>query len=136
MNKRTPSIMDMLEKIKVNKLISVLIYPLIGWTLCGMVMFIGMEITSETITLIIHAIAAPIIFAIVSLNYFKRFIYDPPLKTAIVFVSFVFLMDFFFVALLINKSLEMFANILGTWIPFVLIFVSVYLTGQYTKKLD
>ncbi len=38
-------------------------------------------------------------------------------------------MDFFVVALLINRSLEMFASPLGTWIPFALIFVSTWLTG-------
>jgi len=47
--------------------------------------------------------------------------------------------DFFVFALLVNHSLDMFASLLGTWIPFVLIFVSTYLTGlmvtnnQYRK---
>jgi hypothetical protein len=49
-------------------------------------------------------------------------------------VSFVIIVDFFIVALLINKSLDMFASLLGTWIPFVLIFTSTYLTGLYTLK--
>jgi hypothetical protein len=38
-------------------------------------------------------------------------------------------MDFFLVAKVINKSMEMFQDPLGTWIPFGLIFVSTYLTG-------
>jgi hypothetical protein len=56
------------------------------------------------------------------------------MQTAIIFVGFVISVDFFLVALLINKSLEMFASLLGTWIPFVLIFTSTYLTGWYTVK--
>jgi hypothetical protein len=39
-------------------------------------------------------------------------------------------MDFFIVAMLINKSFEMFTSLLGTWIPFALIFISTYLTGN------
>jgi hypothetical protein len=41
----------------------------------------------------------------------------------------VIAMDFFVVALLINRSLEMFTSPLGTWIPFALIFISTWLTG-------
>jgi hypothetical protein len=42
----------------------------------------------------------------------------------------VIAMDFFVVAMLINRSFEMFASLLGTWIPFALIFASTYLTGK------
>jgi hypothetical protein len=38
-------------------------------------------------------------------------------------------MDVFLVALVINRSLEMFESVLGTWFPWVLIFFSTYLTG-------
>jgi hypothetical protein len=38
------------------------------------------------------------------------------------------------VALLINRSLEMFASLLGTWIPFALIFASTYLTGLIVQR--
>jgi hypothetical protein len=50
------------------------------------------------------------------------------LQTALIFVGFVIVVDFFVVALLINKSLDMFASLLGTWIPFALIFGSAYVT--------
>ncbi len=95
---------------------------------------IGMGITSTANALIIHAVMAPIIAAIISLIYFKKFNYTKPIQTAVIFVSFVILVDFFVVALLINKSLEMFESILGTWIPFVLIFVSTYLTGSFVGE--
>jgi len=51
------------------------------------------------------------------------------LQTALIFVGFVIVVDFFLVALLINRSLEMFTSLLGTWIPFALIFTSTYVTG-------
>lgn len=119
---------------KSRKLITVLLHAFIGWALCAATMTIGMATTSMQNALIIHAIGAPVFFTIVSLIYFTKFNYTTPLQTAIIFVGFVITVDFFLVALLINKSLEMFASLLGTWIPFVLIFTSTYLTGLYTAK--
>jgi len=40
--------------------------------------------------------------------------------------------DFFVVGLVINRSLEMFTSVLGTWIPFALIFASTWLAGRLT----
>jgi uncharacterized integral membrane protein len=97
-------------------------------------MGIGMATTSLSNTLIIHAIGAPIFFAIVSLVYFSKFNYTSPLQTALIFVGFVIVLDFFVVALLINRSMAMFASWLGTWIPFALIFLSTYVTGLYMAK--
>jgi hypothetical protein len=97
-------------------------------------MGIGMATTSIDQALVIHAIAAPIFFILVSLNYFKKFNYTTPLQTALIFVGFVITTDFLVVALLINRSLDMFTSLLGTWIPFALIFTSTYLTGLYTMR--
>lgn len=115
-----------------RKPVTILIHAFVGWALCFATMGIGMATTSLENALVIHAIGAPIFFAIVSLIYFKRFNYTTPLQTAIIFVGFVITVDFFVVALLINKSLDMFASLLGTWIPFALIFTSTYLTGLNT----
>lgn len=116
-----------------RKSLIILAHPFVGWALCGLTMGIGMDTTSLTNALLIHAFVTPIIFGSISLFYFKKFHYTSPIKTAIIFVSFVIFMDFFVVALLIVKSFEMFTTILGTWIPFFLIFISTYLTGLYTK---
>ncbi|MCK5647117.1 MAG: hypothetical protein KAH97_10065 [Anaerolineales bacterium] len=102
---------------------------LFGWALCGAIMFIGMSITSIETTLVVHAIGAPIIFSTISWFYFKKLRYTSPLQTSVAFVLIVMFMDLFLVALVINRSLEMFQSLLGTWIPFVLIFLSTYLMG-------
>jgi len=43
-------------------------------------------------------------------------------------------MDYFVVALLINRNLGMFVSLLETWIPFVEIFFSTLLTGLYVVR--
>jgi hypothetical protein len=120
--------------IRVRRTAVVLAHAFVGWALCAAIMGIGMSITSLQNTLVAHAIGAPIIFMAVSLVYFKRFRYTPPLQTAIIFLSFVMIVDFFVVALLINRSLDMFLSWLGTWLPFALIFTSTYITGLSMTK--
>ena len=118
----------------VQKTTILLAYAFVGWALCAATMGIGMAVTSLENTLIAHAIGAPIFFATVSLGYFRKFSFTTPLQTAVIFLTFVVGVDFFVVALLINRSFEMFASLLGTWIPFTLIFLSTYLTGLLTAK--
>lgn len=119
---------------KINKTIIILMHAFAGWALCAATMGIGMAVTSLNNALIIHAIAAPVFFAGVSLVYFRKSNYTAPLQTAGIFIAFVIAMDFFVVALLINHSLDMFTSFLGTWIPFALIFTSTFVTGVIIKR--
>jgi hypothetical protein len=114
-----------------RKTVIILLHAFVGWALCAATIGIGMSTTTLENALVIHAVAAPIIFTLISLVYFNKFHFTTPLITAVIFVSFVMAMDFFVVALLINKSLDMFTSLLGTWIPFALIFTSTLLTGLY-----
>lgn len=117
-----------------RKVLIILAHAFVGWAFCTATMLIGMATMSIDSALIVHAVAAPIIFTIISLIYFNKFNYTSPLTTALIFVSFVIVVDFFLVALIINRSLEMFASPLGTWIPFALIFASTYVTGSLTTR--
>jgi hypothetical protein len=121
----------------VRKLVIIFIHAFIGWALCAATMGIGLATLTIEKTLIVHAVGAPVFFAVVSLIYFRKFNYTTPLQTALIFDGFVIAVDFFVVALLINRSMDMFASLLGTWIPFALIFASTYLTGlSVLKKVD
>jgi hypothetical protein len=105
-------------------------FGLVGWALCGAIMFVGMATIDMQTTLILHAIGASIIFGALSWIYHTRFRYTSPIQTGVLFLSIVMLTDLILVGLVINKSLDMFASPLGTWIPFGLIFLSTYLTGR------
>jgi hypothetical protein len=111
------------------------IHAFIGWFLCAATMGVGSRLTSMQNTLYIHATLAPIFFFLISTFYFKKFAYFSPLALAMYFTLFVALIDFVLVALIILKSLEMFTSVLGTWIPFGLIFGSTYVAGViHTKR--
>jgi hypothetical protein len=110
------------------------VHAFVGWFLCAATMGIGSSLTTMQNTLYIHATLSPIFFFLISAFYYKKFGHVTPLIAAVYFTLFVILIDFFIVALIFLKNLEMFASVLGTWIPFVLIFVSTYLAGIIFKQ--
>lgn len=126
--------MNTLSKTRIKKFSVVLAFALLAQALCWSIMVVGQMVTSIENTLIAHAIGAPIIAIVVSSIYYKKFNYTSPLQTAIVFVSVVIAMDVFVVALLIEKSFEMFASPIGTWIPISSIFLATYLNGLFARK--
>lgn len=107
----------------------IITHGFIGWLLSSTILFVAMEITTIYLSLIIHFIAAPFIFLGISKHYFKRYNYTSPFVTALILVSMVMVLDFFIVALVIQKSLVMFESVMGTWLPFLFIFLTVWLTG-------
>ena len=115
---------------RAKKVLVVLAFACAGWVLCAATMGVGMALMSLQSAMIVHAVLAPVFFTLLSIIYYKKFNYTTPLKTALVFLFFVVVVDFFIVALLVNHSLAMFTSALGTWVPFGLIFLSVYVTGM------
>lgn len=104
-------------------------FALVGWVLCAASIGIGFAATTQTMALIAHAIVAPVVFAGLSWVYFTRFTYTTPLVTAALFLGIVAALDLVVVALFILRSFAMFGSLLGTWLPFVLIFVATWATG-------
>jgi hypothetical protein len=112
-----------------KKTIVIAAHALMGWGLCGAIIGIGRSVTSMDNTLIVHAVAVPIIFCTLSLLYFKSFHYTTPLQTATIFLGVAMGLDMFVIAPFAERSFAMFASILGTWIPFALIFLATWVTG-------
>jgi hypothetical protein len=114
----------------VKRTLAIVALGVLGWGLCGSIMFVGMALTSLRTTLIVHAVGAPVIFAAITWIYFRRFRGPSPLRLALGFEALVVGLDLFVVALVINRSFDMFRDPMGTWVPFTLIFLSAYLTGR------
>jgi hypothetical protein len=112
----------------------VLLHAFVGWALCGSIIGFGRSVTSMENTLIIHVILVPVVFAVVSLIYFKKFNYTTPLQTALIFLALAVVMDAVIVAQFIEKSYRMFLSPLGTWIPLASIFVVTYAVGLLMRR--
>ena len=106
-----------------------LAFAVVGWAFCGAIMGVGPLFLSMQTTLIVHAIAGPLGFALLALIYHRRFAYTGPLLTALVFLGVVIGLDLFLVAPLFIRSYAMFGSIIGTWLPFSLIFAATLVTG-------
>ena len=114
----------------VKKAIVILTFAAAVWAFCGALVGVGRQFMTMETTLIVHAIGAPIGAAVASWLYFHNFNFTSPLATAAIFVALSLTLDFFVVALLVEKNFEMFGSVLGLWIPQALIFTATYLTGR------
>lgn len=100
------------------------------WACCGAVMGLAQSLTTTDNALLIHAAAAPVVGAGLSFAYYRATRSDRFVFTAGVLTVTPAALDFFVVATLLLRSYGMFGSLIGTWIPFALIFVSSYLTGK------
>jgi hypothetical protein len=117
-----------------KKIIIFLLHALTGWALCAAVMGIGMLLLPLQNALLVHLFAAPMIFALVSVSFYKKEPSSEPILVAAGFTAFVTAMDFILVAWIIQKSFAMFGSFMGTWMPFAMIFISSWMTGRAMKK--
>jgi hypothetical protein len=107
-------------------------HALVGWAYCGVLIGVGWQILPTHATLVLHAVGAPVGFALISLLYYRKFAFTSPLQTALAFLGIVVALDLFLVAPIFEKNYAMFASALGTWIPFALIFAATYFTGRWS----
>jgi hypothetical protein len=108
---------------------SVAAHGVVGWVICGSTIAIGRQFLSMTSTLIVHAIVAPIVFALLAMHFFSRHPNAPPLRTSLTLVGVVIGLDAFVVAPVIERSYAMFTSPLGTWIPFASIWLASFIVG-------
>ncbi len=114
----------------VNNRFSVVVHALVGWVVCGATIGVGRQLVSMQATLIIHAVVAPVVFALLTWHYFTRFPESSPARTALAMLAIVVGLDALLVAPVFERSYAMFASILGTWVPFASIFTVSYLVGR------
>lgn len=114
-----------------KRILFIVAYPLIGWAICGTTVGIGRRLIDMHTTLVVHAIVAPLAFAVLSALFFRQFPGSSPVRIASAFLSVVMALDVLLVAPLFEHSFSMFGSVLGTWFPLALIFAAVLIVGRY-----
>jgi hypothetical protein len=94
-----------------------------------------LHLVSLGLALTLHAIAAPIIFSAIAHRYFQARGARDPLPTAVTWTATVALLDLVVVAGAVRGSLEVLKSIAGTWLPFALILVATWATGELMSML-
>lgn len=111
------------------------LHAVIGWAVCATTMGGLLAIGTLQVALILHALATPLVFAALSRHYFRKEGARDPLPTAFAFVGIVALLDLVVVAGLLQHSLAMFGSVAGSWLPFLLIFVTTWMTGELMSTM-
>ena len=106
-----------------------------GWALCVATMGLLLAVAGTGTALLLHALAAPIVFTAVSTRYFRLRGARAALPTALTFAGVTAALDLVVVAGLAQRSLATFASPLGTWLPLALIFLVTWITGALFSTL-
>jgi menaquinone-dependent protoporphyrinogen oxidase len=106
-----------------------------GWAICGALMGVLLQTVSEGWAIALHGIAVPLVFAAISVNYFRARGARTPLAAALAFTAIVALLDAGIVAALILGSFDMFTSLFGTWLPILLIFATTWAVGTALQMM-
>jgi menaquinone-dependent protoporphyrinogen oxidase len=101
-----------------------------GGLLCTAVMWGLLQVLSSTIALAVHAVAAPLIFAVVARHYFRQPGSLDAFWAAAAFVAITALLDLVVIARAVQYRPAIFANVLATWVPLLLIFLMTWMLGE------
>ena len=82
-----------------KKPIAILSYAVIGLVICCAIMGIGPLLTTQQMTLYIHIIGGPLAYMFLSVSYFKSYNFTTLLETALIFICFIIMVDFFLLLL-------------------------------------
>jgi menaquinone-dependent protoporphyrinogen oxidase len=105
-------------------------YGTMGWLLCVAVMWGLPPVLNSTVASAVHAVAAPLIFAVVARHYFRQRGSRDALWTAAAFVAITALLDLVVIAGAVQHSPAIFASVLATWVPLLLIFLMTWMVGE------
>jgi len=104
----------MIKPGRLQRVAVILVHAVAGWAYCGAIIGVGRQFLSIHSTLILHAIGAPVGFALISFFYYRKFAFTSPLETAAAFLGVVAALDLFLVTPVFEKSYAMFSSVLGT----------------------
>ncbi len=105
------------------------------WAICGAIMGVGLAVTTEAVTLTVHAIGAPVFAALAAVAYQR---YDgafAPLAVAAGFVAVALVLDVALVSLVIIGDFSMFESVWGVWVPMALIFAAAWAAGAWARPV-
>ena len=106
------------------------IHAIVGWAACAAVMGVLLRFSSLQMALAVHAVAVPIVFAVVAWHYFRASGSRDAMLTALGFVAVVALLDLIVIAGFVEQSFAMFGSVVGTWVPFALIGAVTWTIGE------
>jgi proline iminopeptidase len=112
--------------VTVGRTLALLGFALLGWGLCGATIGVARGLMPMESALVVHAVAAPVIAGTLAYLYARCCAATTPLVTGLVFVAVPVVMDVALIAPFVERSWDMFRSPIGTWIPFVSMFLAAW----------
>jgi len=113
----------------------VVAHAVAGSAACAAVMAGSLAVAGPRVAIVLHAIAAPLIFAAIARRYFAARGARAPLPVAIAFTAIAAALDLGIVAGLIQRGPALLGSIAGAWLPLALIFVATWSCGAIMSTL-
>ncbi|HVV84140.1 MAG TPA: flavodoxin domain-containing protein [Kofleriaceae bacterium] len=110
-------------------------HAVLGWAACAAILFGLMAILPARAALVLHAIAAPLVFGAVAWRYFRVRGARAPLPSALTFAGVTAALDVALVAGALGRGLAMFRSFTGTWLPLALVVVVAWAVGGVMAML-
>jgi hypothetical protein len=112
--------------VAVGRALALFGFALLAWGLCGATIGVVRGLMPMETALVVHAVAAPIIAGTLAYAYARCCPVTTPIVTGLAFVGVVVAMDAGLIAPFVERSWDMFRSLIGTWIPFILIFLGAW----------
>ncbi len=112
-----------------KKIIVLALFALIGWGICGIIYYYSEIYLRDHLAILIHFLTSPFIFAGLTHVYFTRFNYTRPVGTALIVIGSKVILDFLAIRFFWETNIDMFSNLMASWIPYVVSFFAIFLIG-------
>jgi menaquinone-dependent protoporphyrinogen oxidase len=100
-----------------------------AWAACAAALW-SLSLASSTLGLVVHALLVPVVFALVARRYFHARGARDALPVALAFTGMAAALDLVVAAGAVQRSLDIFASVSATWLPYALAFATTWITGS------
>ncbi len=119
---------------KTRQFSSLITHAFLGWCWSGALTGLGQLLISLETLLIIHTFLGPLGIGLLAWRFHQNFPGIQPLNTACWFTGIIIFLNVVLTAPFFENSFSIFSSIIGTWLPFILIFGAVYLAGYLSIR--
>ncbi len=102
----------------------------LGWLLSTVVLEALLWVAGRGTAIAVHALAAPLIFTLVAVRYFRERGARDALPTALAWAALVVVLDLAIPGGVVHHNLVLFTSLGATWLPLALLFLAVWMTGE------
>jgi menaquinone-dependent protoporphyrinogen oxidase len=123
------------EELHGHSLVRLFEYGAYGWAICSMSFAVLMPLSRPDFAIVIHAITAPIAFALLARRYQSVDGARTPLAAAVMWTAMVAVLDVTLISAVVRPSFSLVGSVTAYWLPLALVFIASWSAGAVTEML-